>query len=147
MYMNRKVKGFLIVSIVVLVIGCLFVFGGDFIGTGAYFGGNVSQIEFVSGNNVYKDSNGNIKLDIDNFSKVGETQYFSITFANNNRTTARSTVTINVPDTYFDVECPSSLVIEPGKMETIRFSITLTQMPKNGESFTIGLKIQTEYLP
>ena len=148
MYINRKVKGFVIFSLIVLVIGLLVALVKQ--PTGAmdtFFGSNNSQIEFVSGNNVYVDSNGKLKLDIDSFSKVGETQYFSITFVNNNSMTARSIVTVNVPDTYFNVECPSSMVIEPGKMETIRFSITLSQMPKSGESFSIGLSIHTEYLP
>ena len=105
------------------------------------------RLEFVSGENIYEDANGEIQMRLHSFSKVGETQYFSMTFFNASSYTARTTATVKVPEEYLMVDCDKYMEIAPGETKTYRFSITLTKMPSTATSFSIGMSLRTEYFP
>ena len=147
MYMSRKLKLLIAACVALIVMACYVVFitsyqPDDFAATSSD-----GRLEFVSGENVYEDANGEIQMRLHSFSKVGETQYFSMTFFNASSYTARTTATVKVPEEYLMVDCDKYMEIAPGETKTYRFSITLTKMPSTAMSFSIGMSLRTEYIP
>ena len=147
MYMPRKLKLLIAACVALVIVACYVVFvtsyqPDDFAATSSD-----GRLEFVSGDNVYTDANGEIQMRLHSFSKVGETQYFSMTFFNASSYTARTTATVKVPEEYLRVDCDKYMEIAPGETKTYRFSITLTKMPSTAMSFSIGMSLSTEDFP
>lgn len=146
MYMSRKLKLLIAACVTLVVVVCSVVFvtsyqPDDFAATSSN-----GRLEFVKGDNVYTDANGNIQMRLHSFSQVGETQYFSMTLFNASSYTARTTATVKVPEEYLMVDCDKYMEIAPGETKTYRFSITLTKMPSTAMSFSIGMSLTTEYM-
>lgn len=106
-----------------------------------------NSLEFVSGENVSQDMFGNMHINLDSFENVGDTQYCSVTFKNNNNYTAHSNIYINVPNEYVSVQYDKNMNIKPGETQTYRFSFTLIDTPTEQTTFSIDMSINTEYLP
>lgn len=146
MYMSRKLKLLIAACVTLIIMACCVVFvtsyqPDDFAATSSN-----GRLEFVSGDNVYTDANGNIQMRLHSFSQVVETQYFSMTLFNASSYTARTTATVKVPEEYLMVDCDKYMEIAPGETKTYRFSITLTKMPSTAMSFSIGMSLTTEYM-
>ena len=148
MYRTRNIKVFFIIAIVFIVFAIVALAMSDPEITSMESVGSVDgRLEFLSGQNIYQDNSGSLVLDIESFERVGDAQYFSLTFKNNNCYTAHSTITINVPTEYFSVQSDDSFEIQPGQIGTYRFSIQLVDAPSSGTSFSMNFRIHTEYLP
>jgi uncharacterized protein YxeA len=148
MYKQKAIKVFLIVSCMFIIIAIAMLVSANIETNTMESAGTMDgRLEFISGENVYQNSNGKLALDIDSFEKVGDQQYFSLTFKNNNCYTAYATITVNAPTEYFAIQADDKLVIKPGESQTYRFSIQLAEAPKSSTSFDIGFTMRTEYLP
>lgn len=106
-----------------------------------------NSLEFVSGENISQDMFGNMHINLDSFENVGDTQYCSVTFKNNNNYTAYSNIHIDVPNEYVSVQYDKNMNIKPGETQTYRFSFTLIDTPTEQTTFSIDMSINTEYLP
>ena len=145
--MSRKLKLLIAVCVAFIVMACYVVFITSYQPDDFATTSSDGRLEFVSGENVYEDANGEIQMCLHSFSKVGETQYFSMTFFNASSYTARTTATVNVPEEYLTMDCDKYMEIAPGETKTYRFSITLAKMPSTATSFSIGMSLRTEYFP
>ena len=138
---SRKIKGLLIVSVMLAILAVFAVWISFYDATPLPDNG---QLKFLGGERVLDSKNG-FQLDLDAFSQIGETQTCVFVFRNENSATSHTSVNVEWNKDCFDVEYEPVFSIGSNQEFEYRISITLTDYPSGDEDLSFSIRFQTEY--
>ena len=106
---------------------------------------NNGQLTLVDGENIIIDDNG-YSLDLDTFSRVGETQKCVFIFENQNSAPAHTYVTATYNQKYFEFDYNETFTINSEERFEYVVYITLINYPNDAEDLPLSINFNTSYM-
>lgn len=106
---------------------------------------NNGQLTLVDGENIIINDNG-YSLDLDTFSRVGETQKCVFVFENQNSAPSHTYVTAAYNQEYFEFDYNETFTIDSEERFEYVIYITLINYPNNGENLPLSINFNTSYM-
>ena len=106
---------------------------------------NNGQLTLVDGENIIINDNG-YSLDLDTFSRVGETQKCVFVFENQNSTSSHTYVTATYNQEYFEFDYNETFTINSEERFEYVIYITLINYPNDGEDLPLSINFNTSYM-
>lgn len=106
---------------------------------------NNGQLTLVDGENIIIDDNG-YSLDLDTFSRVGETQKCVFVFENQNSAQSHTYVTATYNEQYFDFDYEETFTIDSNQQKEFVVYITLIDYPDTDDSLPLSINFNTSYM-
>lgn len=106
---------------------------------------NDGQLTLVDGENIIINDNG-YSLNLDTFSRVGETQKCVFVFENQNSAQSHTYVTATYNEQYFDFDYEETFTIDSNKQTEFVVHITLIDYPDTDDSLPLSINFNTSYM-
>lgn len=106
---------------------------------------NNGQLTLIDGENIIINDNG-YSLDLDTFSRVGETQKCVFVFENQNSAPSHTYVTAIYNQEYFEFDYNETFTINSEERFEYVIYITLINYPNDGEDLPLSINFNTSYM-
>ena len=106
---------------------------------------NDGRLKLVDGENIIINNDG-YELNLDTFTKVGETQRIVFVFENQNSAPSNTYVTTTYDNKYFEFDYDETFTINSKERFEYVVYITLIDYPNDSDSLPLSINFNTSYM-